>query len=119
MLAPPSLIWPRCTGLSTLLAGWEWLETTTEIDSVGYVFNQPVRLLHMPATLHDVAHSLQRAGHITTTQCQSATETCIGLSSAFFGAFDAASSLALNNAPAFVFYTLPIIFDIMAPTVFA
>ncbi|GJC83398.1 hypothetical protein ColLi_06236 [Colletotrichum liriopes] len=98
--------------------GWEWLETTTEVDGVGYVFNQPVRPLHMPATLHDVAHSLERAGHITT-KCQSATETCIGLSSAFFGAFDAASSLALNNAPAFVFYTLAIIFDIMAPTVFA
>ncbi|KAK2001537.1 hypothetical protein LX36DRAFT_344557 [Colletotrichum falcatum] len=43
-----------------------------------------------PAVLHDAAlircRALQRAGHITVN-CQSATEPCIGPSSAFFEAF--------------------------------
>lgn len=98
--------------------GWEWLETTTETDGAGYVFIQPARPLLMPAVLHDVADSLRRAGH-TTTKCQSAAETCIGLSGAFFEVFDSTSSLALSNGPAFVFYVLALVFDVVFPALFS
>ncbi|OBR04355.1 hypothetical protein CH63R_11058 [Colletotrichum higginsianum IMI 349063] len=96
--------------------GWEWLEPTTEVDSASYAFNQPLWPLHMPATLHDAAHSLQLAGQITRS-CQPAAETYLGLSSVFSGAFDSASSRALSNGLAFVFCTLAVIREIAVPVV--